>query len=63
MIGQSIATFSIATFAGVNTTDAPNIPGLEYTLSTNRLHYILDEQLLHYTLPINRLHYSVEDNE
>lgn len=46
-------------FAGGVGIEAPTVPGLEFTLPTNRLHYEIPENRLHYTLPINRMHFTI----
>tara|TARA_R100000951_G_scaffold108212_1_gene104223 strand:+ start:851 stop:997 length:147 start_codon:yes stop_codon:yes gene_type:complete len=33
---------------------APTVPGLEYTI---------DGEPLHYTMPVNRLHYTLKDED
>jgi len=46
----------VATVGGL----APDVPGVEYTLSRNKLHYSVGEPL-HYELPRNRLHWTLKD--
>lgn len=37
------------------------IPGLEYSIPDNKLHFTMDENHLDYELPVNKLHYSETD--
>ena len=39
----------------------PTVPGMEWTLPENRLHFTLPEDRLHYDLPENRLHYTLRN--
>lgn len=39
----------------------PSVPGLEYTLVANRLHFVIPINRLHHTLKENKLHYTVKE--
>jgi hypothetical protein len=42
---------------------APTVPGLEFTLPTNRLHFVVRENRLHYTIPTNRMHFTIPEED
>jgi len=41
----------------------PTVPGLEYTLLDNRLHFIMQDNRLQYEIPENRLHYTMRNED
>lgn len=41
----------------------PTVPGLEYTLPENRLHFTAPGEPLGYELPENRLHYTMGNED
>lgn len=41
----------------------PTVPGLEYTLPDNRLHFTAPGEPLGYELPENRLHYTMRNED
>jgi len=47
------------TYEGVADEVAPTVPGLEFTLPTNRMHFTLSTNRMHSTLGINRLHFEI----
>ena len=40
-----------------------SVPGLEYNLAKNRLHWRADENRNHYSTETNRLHYKVKEED
>ena len=48
----------ITPFVGV-----PTVPGMEFTLPDNRLHFAVPVNRMHYTLPDNRLHFAVPEED
>lgn len=48
--------------AGEGVDVAPSVPGIEYTVPANPLHYTVQHAKLHYTVPPNPLHYTVQEN-
>lgn len=38
----------------------PSVPGLEFTLPSNRLHFAIPNNQLHYDIVDNKLHYTIE---
>jgi hypothetical protein len=42
---------------------APTLPGLEYTLPANGMHYTLPDSKMEYTIPTNGMHYTFMDED
>lgn len=41
----------------------PSVPGLEFTLPDNRMHFDFPENLTHFTLPDNRMHFDIPEED
>ena len=41
----------------------PTVPGMEWTLPSNKLHYTLPDNLLDYSLPENKLHFTMREED
>lgn len=41
----------------------PSVPGLEFTLPENRMHFVLPDNLPHATLPENRMHFVIPEED
>lgn len=60
-IHNIVGAFSVSTFSLMIT--APSVPGLEYTLATNRCHYEMPENKMAYTLRLNKLQFTLPDDD
>jgi len=62
-IHNIVGAFSVSTFSYIDSTFPPTIPGLEYTLRTNRCHFTMPDNKVHYTLDVNKLHFTLPDDD
>lgn len=42
---------------------AAMIPGLEFTLPVNRMHFTAEENRMQHTLPVNRMHFTIPEDD
>lgn len=62
-VGQADRQQLCGMYGGILASQVPTIPGMEFTLPTNRMHFDLDPNLLHYDLPANRLHFTAPEDD
>ena len=57
------ADVMVAVSGEAPTSTPPTVPGLEFTMPQNRLHFDVPENRMQYTLPVNRLHFSMREED
>jgi hypothetical protein len=60
-IEQFLPSFGQALTA--TATVAPTVPGLEWTLPTNRMHHTMSKNRMQYTMPANRMHFTMPEED
>lgn len=55
--------FLLGLYAGISLSAVPTVPGLEFTLPENRMHFDVLENRMQYTLPVNRMHFVMSQED